>query len=90
MDGYEVGIDVGRGRDISIEERYMRPTPEFPQGSYLRLVDGRVEMAIGAYEKEYPGHPSFYWHGGPPFVVCEIGDWPWENSNQSEKSHEDS
>lgn len=90
MEGYEISIDTGIGRDIAIEERYMRPTAEFPRGSYLRLVDGKAEIATGAYEKEYPGHPSLYFHGGPPFVVYDIGDWPWENSNRSETSHEDS
>jgi hypothetical protein len=90
MEGYQIGVDIGIGRDIAIEERYMRPTKEFPLGSYLRLVDGKAEIATGVYEAEYPGHPSPYWHGGPPFVVYETGDWPWENLNRSVTSHEDS
>lgn len=70
-----IGADMGNGSDMSVEERYMRPTPEFPTGSYLRMVGGRVEIATGFYEKEYPGHPSPYWHGGPPFVMI---DWDAE------------
>jgi hypothetical protein len=65
-------------RDIEIVERYMRPTAEYPQGSYLRLVDGKCEMATGFFEKEYPGHPSLYWHKGPPFIVMETAEWEWK------------
>ena len=72
----EIGIDEGEG-DIAIEERYVKPTVEFPHGSYLRIVAGKVEIATGWYEKEYPGHPSFYFHGGAPFVVLDHIDVPW-------------
>lgn len=72
-----IGIDHGEGKDICVEERYMKPTAEYPRGSYLRLIDGKPDMATGWYEKEYPGHPSLYFHKGPPFVMIDIADWEW-------------
>lgn len=69
---------------IEIEERWLKPTPEYPQGSYLRVVDGKVEMAIGWYEQEYPGHPSPYWHRGPPFFVFESIEVPWGDNGKGE------
>lgn len=54
---------------VEIRETYERPTAEHPMGSYLRTVGGAVEVATGRYALEYPGKPSLYWHGGPPFIV---------------------
>ena len=71
-----IGIDEGEG-DVGVEERYMKPTAEYPQGSYLKIVGGQVQMATGWYEKEYPCHPSLYWHKGPPFVLYEHIDVSW-------------
>jgi hypothetical protein len=71
MSEYHIGVDVASGDDVTVEERYMKPTAEYPQGSYLRLIAGKPDIATGWYEKEYPGHPSMYWHGGPPFVMFE-------------------
>ena len=41
-------------------------------------------MATGWYEKEYPGHPSLYFHGGPPFVMFETADWEREKKHEVE------
>lgn len=89
MADYEIGADVGMSRDIQVEERYMRPTPDYPQGSYLRKVDNRVEIATGFYAIKFPDKPSLYWHGGPPFFVIDTGDWPWRSSSPSDKSRTD-
>jgi hypothetical protein len=58
---------------IKVEERFMKPTVEYPMGSYLRTIDGNVETATGYYEREFPGHPSPYFHRGPPFVMFDCG-----------------
>jgi hypothetical protein len=57
---------------VEIRESYIRPTAKFPQGSYLRTIDGEPDIATGFYEALYPGHPSLYWHGGAPFVVIDM------------------
>jgi hypothetical protein len=62
---------------VTLEERYMRSTAEYPMGSYLRLVDGKPEVATGWYEHLYPGHPSFDFHKGPPFIVIDTSEWKW-------------
>jgi hypothetical protein len=89
-DDTHISIDEGSPRGyICIEERYMRPTAEYPQGSYLRKVAGNVEMATGWYEKEHPGHPSLYFHKGPPFVMLtEKADWPKEFRKPSDNKGE--
>ena len=67
-----IGIDPGDlCGDFQIEELYVRPTAEYPQGSWLYKIGDRVEAATGFYEKEYPGHPSPYFHGGAPFVILD-------------------
>ena len=75
---YNIGIDVARGKDISVEDRYMKPTPEYPDGSWLHTIDGNVEVATGYYATIYPDKPSLYWHGGPPFVMIDTSEWEWE------------
>jgi len=72
------GIDEGT-RDIGVEERYIRPNAEYPDGSYLRKVDGVVEVATGFYALEFPDKPSPYWHGKAPFVMLDTSEWPWEH-----------
>lgn len=72
------GIDEGT-RDIGVEERYIRPSAEYPDGSYLRKVDGVVEVATGFYALEFPDKPSPYWHGKAPFVMLDTSEWPWEH-----------
>lgn len=76
-----MGIDEGRGKDIHIEERWMKPTPDHPEGSWLRKVAGEVEVATGYYATLYPDKPSLYWHGKAPFVMLDMADWPWERKN---------
>lgn len=63
---------------IKITELYAGATAEYPQGSYLRKVGDAVEVATGKYALKFPGHESPYFHGGPPFIVMDIADWPWE------------
>jgi hypothetical protein len=77
---YEVGIDVGIGKDVSVEDRYMRPSAEYPDGSWLHKVGNEVMVATGYYAIEHPGKPSPYFHGGPPFVMLNTSDWtlPWK------------
>lgn len=62
---------------VEVSETYMRPTPEWPDGSYLRKVAGNVEVATGYYATLYPGKPSPYWHGGAPYFVLEHIETPW-------------
>lgn len=75
---YEIGIDIGEGRDICVEDRYMHPTKEYPDGSWIHIVDGEVEVATGYYAYEYPDKPSPYFHKGPPFVSLKHFDGPWD------------
>jgi hypothetical protein len=82
-----ISIDPGAPRgDVCIEERYMRPTAGYPQGSWLYKIGDRVEAATGFYEKEYPGHPSLYFHGGPPFFMFTgTRDLPWDFSAKEDR-----
>lgn len=75
-----MGIDIGEGNYIAVEDRYMRPTAEYPDGSYLQLVDGEPMVATGYYATIYPDKPSLYFHGGAPVVILDTSDWelPWE------------
>ncbi len=73
MSDQHIGVDHASEPEIKVEERFMKPTAEYPMGSYLRMVGGNVDIATGFYEKQFPGHPSLYWHGGPPFVVFDCG-----------------
>jgi hypothetical protein len=68
---------------IQVVWKYMSPTAEYPQGSYLHKVGDQVTMATGYYAIEYPGFPSFYWHGGPPIFVVDTRDWAWEDKCES-------
>jgi hypothetical protein len=77
----EIGIDPDAfyKRDkVRVEDRYMRPTAEYPQGSWLHTVGGEVLAATGYFAKMYPDKPSLYWHNGPPFIVIDTADWEWE------------
>jgi hypothetical protein len=60
-----------------IEQRYIEPTAAYPDGSWLHMVDGEVTIATGYFAKEYPNKPSPYWHGGPPFLVYNSTECPW-------------
>ncbi len=80
-----IGTDTGNGKDIQVEDRYIKPTPEFPDGSYLHTVDGKVKVATGYYAKIYPGKPSPYWHGRAPIFVVDIHDCPWMNQTDNLK-----
>jgi hypothetical protein len=64
-------------REILVEDRYIKPSIEYPDGSWLHLVNGEVKVATGYFAKEYPSKPSPYWHGGAPFVVIDTSDWKW-------------
>jgi hypothetical protein len=91
MEGYKIGIDHGVANDIYVEERYMFPTAEYPQGSWLYKVGDDVKVATGCYALEYPNKPSPYWHGGAPFVMIDTKEWgefPWAKPNPSERSRE--
>ena len=74
---YTVGIDVGQG-DVGVEDRYMKPSAEYPDGSWLHTVGGKVEVATGHYATIYPDKPSPYFHGGEPFFLIDTSEWPWE------------
>lgn len=78
---------MGAAMDDRIEARetYMGPTAEYPDGSYLRTVAGKVEVATGYYATVYPDKPSLYWHGKAPFVVMNTADWPWKKEKQNGK-----
>lgn len=89
MADYKMGLDIGSGRDIGIEECYMRPTAEYPQGSWLYKVGDIVQVATGYFALEYPDKPSPYWHGSAPYFVVDIGEWPWQKWSQSAKLRED-
>ena len=75
---YEMGIDFGYGKDIAVEDRYMYPSAEYPQGSWLHIVDGEVQIATGHYAKEYPDKPSLCFHQRPPFVVMDTSQWKFD------------
>jgi hypothetical protein len=77
---YEFGIDVA---DIEVVETYMRPSAEYPNGSYMQTVDGKVQVATGLYATLHPGKPSYDWHGGVPFVFLDTSDWTWPKMNES-------
>ena len=63
---------------IEIKETFMRPTPEWPEGGYMREVGGKVEMATGYFSTIHPDKPSPYLGGKPPVVVLwDRCDWPW-------------
>ena len=71
---------------ITVEDRCMKHTPEYPDGSWLHLVDGKVEIATGYFSKEYPDKPSPYFHSGPPFVFMETAEWPWDFTKEKEQT----
>jgi hypothetical protein len=69
---YEVGIDSGRGRDVVVEEHFLKPSAEYPDGSYMRKVGGEVEIATGFYSLKYPDKPSLYFHKGTPYFFFDL------------------
>lgn len=75
MNGYIIAIDQGKSKDIQVEDRYMKPTPKYPDGSWLHTVDGKVMVVTGYYATIYPDKPSPYWHKGPPFVMIDTANW---------------
>jgi hypothetical protein len=54
---------------VEVVETFERPSPEYPDGSYLRTVGGNVQMATGRYAKHFKDKPSLYLDGKPPFTV---------------------
>jgi hypothetical protein len=64
---------------VEVREYYEKPNAEFPFGSWKKVVGGVVVVACGRWNGEGP--PSPYWHGGPPFVVLESINVPWEGTN---------
>jgi hypothetical protein len=83
---YEIGVDVGIGKDVCVEDRYIKPSAEYPDGSWLHIVNGEVTIATGYYSYEYPDKPSPYWHGGPPFVFIDTSEWPWERKRSEDQT----
>jgi hypothetical protein len=68
---YEVGIDVGQG-DIPVEEHYIGPSADWPDGSYIKKVGGEVLLATGYYAILHPDKKSLAWYGDrPPFATVE-------------------
>ena len=67
---------------VCVQDSYMKPTSEYPWGSWLHTIDGEVTVATGYYAQEYPNKPSPYWHKGPPFVMVEWVDLPWEKKGE--------
>ena len=78
---YNIGIDLASGEPTIVEDRYMDPTAEYPNGSWLHKVGDRVEVATGYFAIEHPGKPSPYFHEGPPFFFVDTTKWklPWAN-----------
>lgn len=84
---YDVGVDIASGDSVTVTDRCMKPTAEYPDGSWLHKVGDRVEVATGYFAIEHPGKPSPYFHDGPPFFVVDFGHPPWEKQqNLTEKS----
>jgi len=72
---------------VEITDQYLKPTTEYPDGSWLHKVGDRVEVATGYFAIEHPGKPSPYLHEGPPFFVVDFDQPPWEKQqNLTEKS----
>ena len=82
MSDYTVGVDVGVGESIGVEDRYMKANAEFPNGSWLNTVDGKVMIATGYYATIHPDKPSRHFHKGPPFLMFESSAWPWEKKEE--------
>jgi hypothetical protein len=65
---------------VEITETFMRPSAEYPDGSYMQIVGGKVTMATGYYATLHPDKPSPYWHGKAPFFYIDTSDWPWKET----------
>ena len=76
-----IAIDQAQGKDICVEDRWMAPCAQFPDGSWLHTVDGKVMVATGYYATIHSDKPSPYFHNGPPFVVLDTAEWPWEKNS---------
>lgn len=63
---------------IRVEDHYIRPSAEWPDGSYMQKIGGKVIVATGHYSKLYPDKASLDWHGKPPFSMLHLDSWPWE------------
>lgn len=79
---YQLGVDTGKGKDVVVEDHFLKPSAEYPDGSWMHKVDGEVQVATGHYATLYPNKESPYWHDGPPFVVVDTNGWklPWEEN----------
>lgn len=78
---YEVGMDVSNGESVAVEEHYMHPSAEYPDGSYMHKIGGEVTIATGHFATLHPDKKSLYWHGDqPPFVFIDTTNWPWNAS----------
>lgn len=67
---------------VVVEEHFMEPSAEYPDGSYMRRIGGEVDIATGHYAVKHPGKPSLDWHGKPPY--CFLG-WDRTPEKESEK-----
>jgi hypothetical protein len=85
---YDVGVDIAAGDSVTVEEHYMRPSAEYPDGSWMHKVGDRVEVATGYFAIEHPGKPSPYFHDGPPFIFVDTSDWAWESTPKTETEKE--
>lgn len=79
---YEIGCDYAEGKDVCVEDRYMKPSAEYPDGSWLHIVDGKVMVATGYYATIHPDKPSPHFSNGPPFLMFESSAWPWEKKEE--------
>ena len=71
-------------RRVTRVEKYMRATPDYPDGSYLLEVGGVVQMATGYYATLHPDKPSLYWHRLPPVCIIDTSEWPWDRYGTKE------
>ena len=60
---------------VVVEEHFMNPSAEYPDGSYMQKVAGKVVVATGHYATLYPDKPSYYWHGKPPVAFIDTSEW---------------
>jgi hypothetical protein len=58
--------------NVVIEEHFLKPSAEYPDGSYMRKVGGEVEIATGFYSLKYPDKPSLYFHKGTPYFFFDL------------------
>jgi len=69
-------------KSVAIVERFIRPSADYPDGSYIQIVNGEVTIATGKYATIYPHKPSYQLHGESPFVMVDTSEWaklPWRD-----------